>query len=98
MSQTPPTLFEHQCYGQVLRTVSRATGVATDVIEGKSRRRRHVQARAAVCYRAYELEMSYPVIGSFLNRDHTSVRHLAIKYRKALANNEPWTLAMGAHR
>ena len=94
MSKKPPTLFESRSYHSILRTVSRITGISPDVIEGPSRIRRHVQARAMLCHRAYQADISYPVIGHLLNRDHTSVRSLAMKYRAGLRKGEPWVHCM----
>jgi chromosomal replication initiation ATPase DnaA len=86
------TLEERRVYEHTLGVIASIFQMSTDVVAGRSKAKRHVQARAALCYCAYAADLSYPAIGSLLDRDHTSVRHLDMKFRKAVRNGEGWVL------
>lgn len=56
--------------------VSYATGVSLDQMRQPTRGNKHiVQARWAAMWAMRQAGYSYPAIGAFFNRDHTSVIH-----------------------
>lgn len=59
----------------VLRAVSEATGIAPERLLGREQDRRHAGARHLLMYLLRELcaGASYPTIGFFVRRDHTTV-------------------------
>ena len=60
----------------ILRGVAAALNVTTDSILSKRRDARISEARHAAMYLLYEMSGdSYPTIGEFLHRDHSTVIH-----------------------
>jgi chromosomal replication initiation ATPase DnaA len=65
----------------IVALISRATGIPTKVIYGPSQASKIVLARHAVMYWCVRrTNKSYPQIGQFLDRDHTTVFHGAEVY------------------
>lgn len=61
---------------ELLKSVSRTSGVKVSDIKGPSRLRKIVHARQEFCYYARALtSRSYSQIADMINRDHTSVIH-----------------------
>lgn len=59
---------------QIRKEVCEAHGIALDQIKSPCRYKEVVHARSELCYRLKnELGLSYPRIGAYLNRDHTSI-------------------------
>lgn len=57
----------------IIAMASRFTGVSTDDIVGRSRNKRLVRVRAAVCLVARQYGHSYPAIGHRFGRDHSTI-------------------------
>ena len=61
---------------KIVSEVGSEYGVTPDEIISQDRRTYIVRARRAAMRRVrLELKLSYPVIGSYFNRDHTTVIH-----------------------
>lgn len=59
---------------RILETVSKKFGFSPDVIRGKKRTKEISQARHITIYLIRQLtDMSYPAIGKFFERDHTTI-------------------------
>ena len=60
----------------LLPVVAEHFGVSPDEILGRSRLKKHSVPRMAFCWLCrLKLEKTYPQIGRFLERDHTSIIH-----------------------
>lgn len=68
---------------ELLKSVSRTTGVSVADIKGRSRMRRIGHARQEFCYYARALTgKSFPQIARVIGRDHTSVIHAVDAHAK----------------
>jgi len=66
----------------IFRLIQQETGVNRDEIVGVKRDDRVLIGRILfIIYCKFYQELSYSKIGRLINRDHSSVRHLYIKYR-----------------
>lgn len=66
---------------EILSEVSKKHFILPVFILGESRLTEFVKARSELAWRLRkELLMSYPAIGTFLDRDHSSIMHLVQKY------------------
>lgn len=61
--------------GSVVLEVAEKTGVTPKQILGSSRKRNIVRARQLAMWGARQHGVSFPEIGRFFNRDHTTVIH-----------------------
>lgn len=67
----------------LLRQTARDHHVSAADLKGPTRRRVIVHARQDFCYRAYsQTAQTYPAIGRFINRDHTTVLHAVRAHAK----------------
>lgn len=66
----------------VLEFVVKTSGVTAEEIKSPSRTKRFVEARSLYCYILRSFGWSYPDIGRYANRDHTSVMHLVKLFEK----------------
>lgn len=65
----------------IARQVCQKHRISLDALKNKMRWASHVKARQEFCWRARrETGKSFPQIGAFINRDHTTVMHSARKY------------------
>ena len=73
---------------QIIRLVSRYTGIAVPHITGRMRRKEFARVRFLVCWLAYRYceNVSLPKIGRVMgNRDHTTILHAVRSYEKMRA-------------
>lgn len=61
---------------QIIKDISAKNKIDPSVLRMKCNAQRFVQARRQVSIAARKLNISYPVIGKFLHRHHTSIIHL----------------------
>ncbi len=67
-----------------LRAVCLYYGVTEEELKSKSREQRIVVPRQHFCWVVYRnrLDMSYPMIGRFLSKDHTTIVHAVAKFEE----------------
>jgi chromosomal replication initiator protein len=65
-----------------LRAVCLYYGVTEEELKSKSREQRIVVPRNHFCWVVYRnrLDMSYPMLGRFLSKDHTTIVHAVAKF------------------
>lgn len=59
-------------------------GVSREDLESPNREFYVVEARAEAAIRLRQLGLTFPKIGTLLNRDHTTIIHLVYKRRKRI--------------
>lgn len=72
----------------VLARASEIFNVPSGVITGDGRSARIFRPRAAICLVLHEAGYSYPAIGFFLNRDHTSTMHAVRRAYQMIETDE----------
>ena len=78
-----------QPMAQILDEVCKKHKVTARDIRSRRMFRKYALARFEFCYRARnETEFSYPVIGKFINKDHTSVLHAIRRWEGILEGGE----------
>lgn len=67
-----------------LRAVCLYYGVTEEELKSKSREQRIVVPRNHFCWVVYRnrLDMSYPMLGRFLSKDHTTIVHAVAKFEE----------------
>lgn len=84
MSQSPPT--QTAMLRAILDTVAFVHGVTADDLKGPARARAIVRPRQRFMYEAGNLgRWSWPQIGGFVNRDHTTAIHGARAHARRMA-------------
>ena len=74
---------------QILDEVCKKHNVTAREIRSRRKLRQYAMARFEFCYRARnETEFSYPVIGKFINKDHTSVLHAIRRWEGILEGGD----------
>lgn len=73
-----------------LRAVCQVYGVTADEIKGRSRKQCIVVPRNHFCWVVYRnrIDVSYPMIGRFLKKDHTTIIHGVEKFEEMKVSRE----------
>ncbi len=85
---------------RILDVVARAFKISPDVIKGR-RRSMHCAAARQVAYylmREYGIDGTYPQVGEFLGRDHSSVIHGANVVRRRMEASTAYRETIGRIR
>lgn len=71
-----------------LRAICLHYGVTPDEIKGRSRHQHIVVPRNHFCWVVYRnrIDVSYPMIGRFLGKDHTTIVHSVAKFEEIKAS------------
>lgn len=67
---------------EIVRRTAISYGLSVEDLLGRSRSKMIVRARKEAMKAVYELGFSYPEVGRFFGRDHTTVMYL-VKWKKA---------------
>jgi len=90
------TKQERYTFQRVVGGASQIFGLAPDVIVGRSRQKRHAEARSFVIYVCRAMGHSTTTLGDLLDRDHTTIIKVAERFDNAFCSGHAWAArAMG---
>ena len=83
---------EEHTINRIIDATCRESGMIASVIRSDRRHAQIVHWRNAICYVAHDLVgISLPVIGTALNRDHTTVLHSVRTARERIASDKDFS-------